>query len=108
MSDEGLKYNSLAEKLFLQTTLVSRAFENTCAVIFCNAGGPADEGFIGVSQAALPIVGAVEGSFPDSTEAVQIAEVDMEIVEVAERNYKVRQDIQREDWHYGYDKAISK
>ena len=31
-----------------------------------------------------------------------VADVDMGIVETAERNYKVRQDLKKEDWHYVY------
>ena len=35
-SAEGLAVNADAESLFLKTTLIARAFENTCAVIFVN------------------------------------------------------------------------
>jgi hypothetical protein len=31
-----------------------------------------------------------------------VADLDMEVVEAAERNYKVRQDLKKEDWHYTY------
>lgn len=104
MIEEGRKYNSRAEELFLRNTLVSRAFENTCAVIFCNAGGPASDGFIGISQVALPIVGMVKPSFENSEEGFRVVEVDMDIVEIAEKNYKIREDLSRKDWHYGYTK----
>lgn len=33
---------------------------------------------------------------------MSIVEVDMEIVEEAEKNYKVREDMAKEDWHYVY------
>lgn len=102
MSEEGLKYNKDGEKLFLETTLVARAFENTCAIVFCNAGGPSSEGFLGLSQVCLPIVGKLDGSFVDGEEGLRVIEIDMEILEVAERNYKIRKDLASEDWHYGY------
>lgn len=105
MSEEGLAYNKDGEKLFLETTLVARAFENTCAVVFCNAGGPSSEGFLGLSQVCLPIVGKLDGSFADSEEGLRIVEIDMEILDVAERNYKIRKDLASEDWHYGYSHA---
>ncbi|KAL8243771.1 hypothetical protein R6Q59_010029 [Mikania micrantha] len=104
MMDEGLRLNAEAEKLFLSTTIVSRSFENTAAIVFCNAGGPKEEGFIGISQVALPIVGAVKGSFADSEEGVRVVEVDMGIVKLAEENYKVRADLNSENWHYRYEK----
>ena len=80
---------------------MARAFENTAAVVYCNAGG--------LSQVAMPIVGG-QGAFgtaeeeKDKGEAgeFRIVEVDMEILRVAEENYKVREDMAREGWHYGY------
>jgi hypothetical protein len=35
-------------------------------------------------------------------EGMSIVEVDMQILEDAEDNYKVRADMGKEDWHYGY------
>ncbi|KAF4946104.1 hypothetical protein FSARC_14274 [Fusarium sarcochroum] len=104
MDKDGLAYNADCEKMFIQSALVTRAFENTAAVIYCNAGGPAQEGFFGCSQVALPIVGTVPGSFTDGEEAMRILDVDMRTVEIAERNYQIRQDLARENWHYGYSK----
>lgn len=102
MSPEGLALNPAAEKLFLQSTLITRAFESTAVIVFCNAGGPPEEGFIGISQVALPIIGAVEGSFTDSEEGVRVVEVDMNIIKMAEDNYKIREDLGSDGWHYGY------
>jgi predicted amidohydrolase len=102
MSERGLKYNKDAELLFLKSTLVARAFENTCCIIFCNVGGPKEEGYAGLSQVAMPILGTLEGSFEDGTPGMRVVEVDMTVAEVAEENYKIREDLAREDWHYGY------
>lgn len=81
---------------------MARAYENTCAIIFVNAGGPASSGYCGLSQVAMPLIGAVKGSFTGPEEGMRIVDVDMNILEVAEANYRVRQDMKREDWHYGY------
>ncbi|BCS23615.1 carbon-nitrogen hydrolase family protein [Aspergillus puulaauensis] len=106
MSSEGLAYNKDCEKMFVQNALVTRAFENTAAIVYCNAGGPVQEGFFGCSQVVLPIVGTVPGSFSDSEEGMRIVEVDMRTVDIAERNYKIREDLGRQDWHYGYSRIM--
>ncbi|KAH7161492.1 carbon-nitrogen hydrolase [Dactylonectria macrodidyma] len=105
MCKEGLAYNPNCEEMFVQSTLITRAFENTAAVIYCNAGGSAEEGFFGCSQVVLPIVGKVPGSFTDGEEEMRVLEVDMQAVELAERNYEIRRDLARENWHYGYAKS---
>lgn len=35
-------------------------------------------------------------------EGFVVADLDMGPIEAAERNYKVRQDLKKEDWHYSY------
>lgn len=37
---------------------------------------------------------------------MRIVDVDMNVLEVAERNYKVREDMKRDDWHYGYSHEV--
>ena len=73
--------------------------------------GVSEEGYLGLSRVCLPLVGCVEGSFGDgkgkggdegNEEGMRVVEVDMGILEAAERNYKVREDLGRDDWHYGY------
>ncbi|KAF7548797.1 hypothetical protein G7Z17_g6832 [Cylindrodendrum hubeiense] len=105
MCKEGLAYNPECEKMFVQSTLITRSFENTAAVIYCNVGGPTEEGFFGCSQVALPIVGTVPGSFTDGEEGMRVLDVDMRTVELAEHNYEIRKDLGREGWHYGYAKG---
>ncbi|TVY85072.1 Hydrolase MtnU [Lachnellula suecica] len=103
-NDAGLKANPRAEALFLESTLVARAFENTCMVVFANAGGPRGKvtkgSYAGLSQVAVPFVGAL-GKMGDE-EGMSVVEVDMQILEDAESNYKVREDMGREGWHYEY------
>lgn len=100
-SPEGRAYNPSAEALFLDSTLTSRAFENTCAIVFVNAGGPPGKGFCGLSQVVAPFVGPVI-RLGSCQEGMGIADLAMEMVEVAERNYRVREDLARGDWHYDY------
>ncbi|MCJ1363039.1 hypothetical protein MMC16_002145 [Acarospora aff. strigata] len=100
-SAAGLERNPRAEALFLDSTVVSRTFENTCAVIFVNAGGPEGRGYAGLSQVAVPFVGSL-GKLAGSEEGMSIVDLDMEILQEAEDNYKVREDLARDDWHYDY------
>jgi predicted amidohydrolase len=102
MSKEGLAYNKDAETLFLKSTLTTRAFENTACIVFCNAGGPIEEGYVGLSSVTMPIVGPLPGSFEDGQVGTRVVEVDMNLLDIAEANYKVREDLARDDWHYGY------
>lgn len=104
VNEAGLRANPLSEKLFLETTVVSRCFENTCAVVFVNAGsseGDVDrENFVGLSQVAVPFKGAL-GQL-GAEEGMSVVELDMQLLEDAEENYKVREDMARQGWHYEY------
>jgi predicted amidohydrolase len=106
-SEYGLRLNPRSEALFVESTLTSRAFENTCAVVFANAGGPTHpdrpNAYMGLSRVCMPFVGALGDETKDSAkEGMSIVDMDMEILEEAEKNYKVREDIAKEDWHYVY------
>jgi predicted amidohydrolase len=100
----GLAHNPRAEALFLESTLISRAYENTCAVIFCNTGcapeKAANSHYAGLSQVAVPFQGAL-GKLGNE-EGMSVVELDMQILADAEENYKVREDMGREGWHYSY------
>ncbi|KAL8832171.1 MAG: hypothetical protein Q9170_004988 [Blastenia crenularia] len=105
-SEYGLSVNPRSEALFLESTITSRTFENTCAVIFVNAGGPAgsfNSNYAGLSRVAVPFLGALgEETKNSNKEGMSIVDLDMRHVEEAEANYKVREDLAREDWHYVY------
>ena len=62
----GLAHNPECEELYLDNLIVSRAFENECAVVFVNAGGPAKDAFIGRSGVTLPFLGKVGGTVRQS------------------------------------------
>ena len=90
--------------------LTARTFENTCGVAFVNAGAEAgrDKGnYAGLSRVCMPFVGAMKGEEGreggmGKEEGMSIVEIDMEFVEEAEKNYKVREDMERQGWHYTY------
>jgi predicted amidohydrolase len=98
---QGTLHNQLAEQVFLDAALISRACENTCAVVFCNAGGPADDGFAGLSQVTVPFLGCI-GRVETCEEGMKIVDLNMGLLEDAESVYKIRQDLARPDWHYSY------
>ena len=87
--------------------VTARAYESTAAIIFVNAGGAPGATkpgtYAGLSQVAVPFLGALGDATKDSVEeGMSVVELDMQILEEAEANYKVREDIARSDWHYTY------
>ncbi|OCT51012.1 carbon-nitrogen family hydrolase [Cladophialophora carrionii] len=102
LTPEARAYGPDVDIQFLTSALITRSFENTCAVVFCNVGGPKEEGYAGLSQVVLPLVGKVKGSFDDGEPGMRIVECDMRTVDVAEENYKIREDLAGKNWHYGY------
>ncbi|KAJ5462599.1 hypothetical protein N7475_007543 [Penicillium sp. IBT 31633x] len=98
-SPEARVYNPDCEGLFLDSTITSRCFENTCGVVFANAAGPSED-FLGLSQITLPLVGPIAQM--GTEEGFIVADLDMTVIETAEKNYKVRQDLKRDDWYYVY------
>jgi predicted amidohydrolase len=95
----GMKRNPQSEAIYLNSLVVSRAFENTCAVVFVNAGGPAQKFYAGLSQIGMPFMGAL-GKIETSEETMNVVDVDMEILEEAEDDYKIRTDLGNKNWHY--------
>lgn len=88
-----LALNLKSEVAFLDSVTVARAYENTCAVAFCNA--------FGESQVAMPILGSL-GKLGTEKDDMIINEVDIDVLRVAEDHYKVRADLQDEGWHYSH------
>jgi len=93
----GLKLNPNYEALVLNSMVAARCFENTCAVVLANAGGPPDV-YVGLSQVTVPFIGPV-GSLGHE-EGMLVADIDMEVLREAEKNYQVRSDMAGENWHY--------
>lgn len=99
-SSAARSYNPDCEALFTQSALITRACENTCAIVFCNVGGPKDESYMGLSQVTLPLIGTAPGSFTNSMQGMRVIEVDLKILDVAEENYRIREDLARDGFHY--------
>ncbi|KFH45676.1 Nitrilase-like protein [Hapsidospora chrysogenum ATCC 11550] len=97
LSDDALGINPQSERVYLESATTLRAFENTAAIVFSNAGG--------LSSVTMPVQGCL-GRLGLGEEKMLVADVDLKVLEVAEENYKVRQDIGSRGWHYGY--TISK
>ncbi|KAI9828957.1 MAG: hypothetical protein M1819_006456 [Sarea resinae] len=97
----GLSRNPVSEAVFLDSTLISRTFENTCAIVFANAGGPAGKGFAGLSQITVPFIGPLV-RLGSSEEGMAVVDVDTTVLEEAEEAYKIRADLVRDDWPYVY------
>lgn len=112
-SEYGFRKNPLAEKVFLESAVIARAFENTCAVVFVNAGAAKGKGvegnYAGLSRVTVPFVGAMgEETMQSNEEGMSLVDLDMECIEEAEKHYKVRADIESEGWHYTYRHQDSK
>lgn len=80
--DLGLQHDPQCEQKFLDSITVSRAFENECCVIFVNAGGKKEEGWIGRSGISLPFKGKIGGT-KDEKEEMVCVEVDLGILEAS-------------------------
>ncbi|MCJ1405568.1 hypothetical protein MMC11_008796, partial [Xylographa trunciseda] len=93
-SDAGRAYNPSAPALFLDSVLTARTYENTCAVVFANAGGRPGGNYVGLSQVTAPYVGPLV-RLGTQAEGMAVAELDMQIVEDAEQNYEIRKDLAR-------------
>ncbi|RAO68599.1 uncharacterized protein BHQ10_004611 [Talaromyces amestolkiae] len=102
-NEEALRLNPNTEQLFIESTLTSRCFENTCAIVFANAAGPADF-FLGMSRVVVPFIGPVgdKKSMEAEEEGAMVVDLDLSVLTLAEENYKVRQDMASEGWHYSY------
>lgn len=108
---DGVSINPNSEKLFLDNVCVARAFENTAAIVYANAGAPlgskdGDDGkgnkFCGCSQVAMPLLGTLGGQGSmGPEEAMIVVDVDFKVLDMAEDVYKVRMDMAKEGWHYG-------
>jgi predicted amidohydrolase len=91
--------------LFLDSILTARTFENTCAVVFANAGGPPGRNYCGLSQINIPYAGPLI-RLGTSAEGMGMATVDMAVLEDAEENYAIRSDLTEPSWHYRHTRRV--
>ncbi|KAJ6103431.1 hypothetical protein N7486_005858 [Penicillium sp. IBT 16267x] len=98
-SEAGQAQNPSAPSLFVDSILTACTFENTCAVVFANAGGPPGKSYCGLSQINIPYAGPLV-RLGTSTEGMGVATLDMAVMEDAEKNYGIRADMADPDWCY--------
>lgn len=70
------------EKSWLDSLVVTRAYENECVVAYVNCGGPREQGFLGCSAVAAPFKGCL-GRTKGPDEEVKIVEVDLDVLKVS-------------------------
>ena len=69
------------EKSWLDSLVITRAYENECVVAYVNCGGPKEKGFLGCSAVAAPFKGCV-GRTKGEGEEVRVVEVDLDVLKV--------------------------
>ncbi|KAE8413229.1 carbon-nitrogen hydrolase [Aspergillus pseudocaelatus] len=104
-SEAGHRQNPSAPSLFLDSILTARTFENTCAVVFANAGGPPGRNYCGLSQINIPYAGPLV-RLGTSAEGMGVATLDLAVLEEAEANYAIRKDLADPSWHYRHTQRI--
>ncbi|SCZ89012.1 BZ3500_MvSof-1268-A1-R1_Chr1-1g00892 [Microbotryum saponariae] len=90
--DIGLLHDPHCEEKFLDATIISRAFENECVIVFVNAGGEASQGWIGRSGVTVPFKGKIGGT-KDEKEELVVVKVGLGILEDARTVYGLRKDL---------------
>lgn len=95
----GLKRNPEFEKQALQSLLNARAFENSIAVVFANAGDTENDKNLGQSQVVTPFSGSI-GTPLGGEETGKVFDLDMDEIKDAEEYYKIREDMTAKDWRY--------
>ena len=88
-----MKINPDSEQTFLESVTTARAFEGTVAVVFCNAGG--------LSGVSMPILGTPK-RIPVGESRMEAMDIDLDVLRVAEENFKIRADMKTASWHYGH------
>ncbi len=93
----GRKYNNNAEKEFINSVAVSRAFENEIILVYCNAAGEYKVGgntvtLAGQSQITAPFIGAIK-RLSHNREEMFIQKINTDILKDAEKAYKIRNDL---------------
>lgn len=93
----GIKYDADSEIKLVDSLCIGRAFENEIIFVYCNAGrklriGKIQDTLIGHSQITVPFKGVIK-KLEHNNEEMFIQEVDTTILKVAEKSYKIRDDL---------------
>jgi hypothetical protein len=96
-----LAVSDFSDPVAVEMTLDKERLTSFPAIIFANAGGPLGRGYAGLSQVTAPFIGPIT-RLGSSAEGMSVVDLDLGILDIAEENYKVREDLARHDWHYDY------
>ncbi|GAA98679.1 uncharacterized protein L969DRAFT_95096 [Mixia osmundae IAM 14324] len=93
----GEKWDPKAEgeRAYLDSLVITRAYETECCIVFVNCGGPRSQGYMGRSAVAMPFLGCV-AKLPEPDEQLVVVEIDLDILPDAEATYKIREDKMRQ------------
>ncbi|GAA6011280.1 hypothetical protein JCM11491_006782 [Sporobolomyces phaffii] len=98
--DESKRWDRDSEQKWLESLIVSRAFENECAIVFVNVGSPAGqdehdhdrvnpEERIGCSAVCLPFRGKIGGT-KSAEEEMVVVDTDLSVLKDARSVYGMR------------------
>ncbi len=92
----GNSYDKNSEIKLVDSTCITRAFENEIALIYCNAAGNIkvekyNDTLIGHSQITVPFKGSIK-KLDHNKEEMFIQEIDTKILKDSEKVYKIRKD----------------
>jgi predicted amidohydrolase len=75
------------EMSWLDSLVITRAYENECVVAYVNCGGPKDKGFLGCSAVAAPFKGCI-GRCAGPDEEIKVVEIDLDVLKDARGVYQ--------------------
>lgn len=97
----GKRYDKESETKLVDALCIGRAFENEIIFVYCNAAGEINKGKysdaltgIGHSQITVPFKGAIR-KLNNDKEGMFIQEIDTDILDAAEKVYKIRKEIKK-------------
>lgn len=95
----GIKHNPNSEQVLVNSLCQARAFENEIVMVYSNAAGnftasKSKDELIGQSQIAIPFKGNLK-SLEHNREEMFIQEVNLQVLNDAERVYKIREDLKQ-------------
>ena len=96
-SEAGHRHNPSAECLVLDSIMTARTYENTCAVVFANAGGPPGRNYCGLLQVIAPYIRPL-ARLRSSARGMAVADLDMQICNDAEDNCSIRHYLANSEW----------
>ncbi|RDW79501.1 hypothetical protein BP6252_04139 [Coleophoma cylindrospora] len=95
---KGLAHNPDSERTLINSIICARAYEQNVCVVYCNAGGSAEDGYFGCSQITLPFKGPVVLMSGEEQYGVHKVEFGT-LLEDAEEIWNIRADVNSPSWY---------